>query len=214
MMKRIVLGLIFSCICTNIYGQYQWQDPLDFNDFSPTNKYGLLLNIGGTVLTNILTKNEYQSYWAASIYGGYLTEYDSHTVSSNSLNINGRIGKQLRSYLQLGLEGQLNLFFNDNTHVIGASGLVYFNWYLINNDKFKLYFDNAYGFIVTNEPFPQEGTRFNFYRYYGLSTNFRYLEDNFLRFGLRTIHISNAYLFGDNNNPAFDGIGINIGIEL
>lgn len=55
---------------------------------------------------------------------------------------------------------------------------------------------------------------YNFTSFYGLSADFKLQPDMFMDIGVRNMHLSNAYLFGEDRNPAFNSIGFHVGFEL
>ncbi len=89
----------------------------------------------------------------------------------------------------------------------GLGGDIWFNWNFVNRPSFRAYFDNGFGIVGTAEHFPEGGTHFNFSTNYGLGTDLKIRDGACLTMGIRNMHISNAFVFGDDRNPAFDSVG-------
>ncbi len=205
----IILGIIIV-FNINLCGQFEWQNPLEFHD-----KTTLLLNIGGLFLTKHLNKEkQYNKTWESNIYIGYLEEYDPDFQKSNLRFINYGLGRQAFKMLQYGLEAQYYNFKNSEKATHGLGSAIFFNWYLVNRPKFKLHFENSFGIIISSKEFPDGGTVFNFTKTYGLTTSFKIKNDSFLKVGLRNLHISNAFLFGEDRNPSYDAVGAYLGFTI
>ena len=215
-MKKIIAIIVLSLMLLHsASAQYQWQDPLNFNSFEVIDKYALIYNVGGVLLSNWLSeKKDYEGYWETTFYAEYHQEYDPHTSTTGVFMGKARLGRQFRKWVQVGGEAQFMKFKNAETSVVGVGGALYFNWYFIHRDKFRLYFDNGFGVIGTTRNFPSGGTSFNFTNFYGLSSSFKISSDAYMKIGVRNMHLSNAYLFGDDRNPAFDSVGFLVGFEF
>lgn len=215
-MKKHILTSIFTLFFIQVTSaQYEWQDPLSFGSVEIVNKYTLLYNVGGVVLSGWLDrKSNYNGYWETAFYAEYHQEYDPHESTTDVFFGKARLGRQFRHWLQVGGEVQLMKFKNAENSTAGLGGAVYFNWYLINKDCFRLYFDNGFGFVGSTKNFPREGTSFNFTSFYGISSSFKIHSGTHLKIGIRNMHLSNAFLFGEDRNPSFDSIGFHIGFEF
>ena len=214
-LRYLVLNLLLLLLQPSINAQYEWQNALDFKAIDLGDKYALAYNIGGVLLSNWLgRKKEYTCYWETAFYAEYHQEYDVNTSTTDVFMGKARLGRQLQRWLQVGGETQLFKFKNAEVSTAGLGGAVYFNWYLLNRPRFQLYFDNGFGIIGTTKNFPVGGTAFNFSNFYGLSSNFKIRPDAAVKIGVRNMHLSNAFLFGDDRNPAFDSIGFLIGFTF
>ncbi len=198
-----------------VFAQYEWQNPLDFGPVDLGNKFALLYNLAGVGASAHFGKNkDFKGYWQTSLYAEFHQEYDPKTSKTDVFMGKARLGRQLHKWLQLGGEVLIYKFRNDEVSTAGLGGALYFNWYFINKKRFKFYFDNGAGLIGTAENFPEGGTKFNFSNFYGLSGSFLVQPATYLKIGVRNMHISNAFLFGDDRNPAFDSIGFLVGFEF
>lgn len=215
MKRHILTGLLAVIFSQIITAQYKWQDPLDFGSVEIIDKYALLYNLGGVILSGVFGKHkDHKGYWETAFYAEYQQEYNPHKSTTDVFMGKARFGRQLHQWLQIGAEVQLIKFKNSETSTTGIGGTTYFNWYFINNDFFRFYLDNGFGVVTTASSFPLGGTSFNFTSFYGLSISFKIQGDTHMKMGVRNMHLSNAYLFGEDRNPAFDSIGFHIGFEL
>ena len=213
MRVRTVLLAVQVLASFHVSGQWQWQNPLDIGNLGLADKYALLYNAAGVLVSGWLESDHNRPRpWEAGVAVSLHQEYNAEEDPLQLVLARGRIGRQLHRWLQLGLEGQVYGTGQAGRTVLGLGGAVYFNWYFLNRERFRLYFDNGFGIVVTHRAFPRGGTRFNFNRYYGLNVGFKLRDQVFLTMGAHTFHLSNAFLFGDDRNPAFDSVGVTLGI--
>jgi hypothetical protein len=75
-----------------------------------------------------------------------------------------------------------------------------------------LFFEGIAGMLYGGHNFPSGGTHFNFNEQLGLGATLRLDEHAHLIGGARYMHISNARIHGEDENPTFDGLGGYIGV--
>lgn len=93
----------------------------------------------------------------------------------------------------------------DDAIALGANiGLRY---QFLEHQRLTLFVEGYAGFFYGHRDFPEEGTHFNFNQQFGLGATFRLGENVHLVGGARYMHISNAQIRGQDENPSFDGIG-------
>ena len=68
------------------------------------------------------------------------------------------------------------------------------------------------GVLYSHRDFPEDGTHLNFTLQGGLGATFRLRDNVHLVGGVRHLHISNARLRGEDENPSFDGPGASVGL--
>ena len=85
-------------------------------------------------------------------------------------------------------------------------------WHFLERDRLTLFIEGIAGLFYGAHNFPQGGTHFNFNEQFGLGATYR-IDDNvhFLG-GVRYMHISNARIRGEDENPSFDGLGGFVGL--
>jgi hypothetical protein len=213
--------VILFVIPTNMsYSQYRWDwhDPLDLNIVDFGDNKLLLYNAIGLGLTLKLTDlsprdKKLLKPIEFAFYVDVMYEY-SRPPKSDVLIGRFRWGKSLRQHLVVG--GDLSFYKVSDTDVstFGVGGQVFFTWYLLKQDNWRLYFDNGVGPNIFESPFPFGGTRFNFTTFYGLFTAVRLPNIAWLTVGIKNIHISNAGIKGNERNPALDALGLSVGYQF
>ena len=68
------------------------------------------------------------------------------------------------------------------------------------------------GVLYSHRDFPEDGSHLNFNLHGGVGATFRLHDDVHLIGGVRHLHISNARLRGEDENPSFDGPGAYVGV--
>lgn len=76
-----------------------------------------------------------------------------------------------------------------------------------------LFADAGLGLLLTDDVTPQNGTSANFIPRLGAGVAFRTSETSRFLLGARWHHISNARVFGDNNNPSRDEVMLFAGFQ-
>ena len=208
-MKNGILLLTLLITCSVSEAQFEWQDPLQLD------KFWLLYNMAG-VGGSIWLGEDFpaKKRWFLGFYAEYQQGYSDEDKGTDVFAGKAKLGYQLRHWVSMGGEVQLFKFKNTEVSTPGLGGSVWFNWNFVNRPKFRAYFDNGFGIVGTTEEFPKGGTPFNFSTNYGLSTDLNIRDGTMLKLGVRNMHISNAFLFGDDRNPAFDSIGFLIGFQF
>jgi len=219
LLKKFLLGIFLIIISgPNLFAQdnWEWQDPADLGNVDLQNKYAIILNIAGVVLSALLSEPDSSTAdsgtkWSLLSYAEYNQSYNQKSPNPDIFMGKLRIAYDLRKWINIGTELHLYKVKDELVSTSGFGIALSFTWNIINTNQFRLSFDNGSGMVYTFDPFPYGGTKFNFKTFYGFSSTIKIKHDSYLALGLRNIHISNAYLFGDDNNPAYDGIGFFIG---
>lgn len=96
-------------------------------------------------------------------------------------------------------------FAQEGDDQIGASLSTIFRWHFYRKDPWTVYLDAGIGLLGASGDVPDGGTGFNFLPQAGAGVT-RRLNDRGLRLqvGARWHHISNARIFGDDENPDRD----------
>jgi hypothetical protein len=94
-----------------------------------------------------------------------------------------------------------------------GSGLnVGLRYHFLEYKRVSLFIDGIAGLFYANRNFPEGGTHFNFNEQLGLGVTFRLGENTHLISGARFMHISNARIHGEDENPSYDALGGYIGV--
>jgi hypothetical protein len=222
LITKYLLGIFVLVILnTGVFAQdeWEWQDPADLEYVDLQNKYAILLNIAGVVLSVLLSEpdsstSDSGTKWSVLSYAEYSQAYKEKSPNPDIFVAKLRLAYDIRKWITVGTELQLYKMKDEVVSTSGFGLALTFSWNIINSNQWRLSFDNGSGIVHTFDPFPYGGTQFNFTTFYGISTAFKIKPDSYLVFGFRNNHISNAYLFGDDNNPAYDGIGFFIGFKF
>lgn len=208
-MKKWGCSLASFIFCISLSAQYSWDwhDPLDLNALDLGDNKVFLYNAIGISLIHFLSqKNKVFSsgkkYYSRSVE--YSHEYRKSPFST-IYTAKQRIGWKWKKRLWLGYELGV-IAVQDRDWIGGLSGSPYFTWNIVNNNHIRLYYDNGVGPVYYFKPFPEEGTRFNFYTFYGLGMEIKSDVTN-INIGVRNTHVSNADIRGRDRNPSFDGLG-------
>ena len=208
-MKNASLLLFLITASGQVSAQFEWQDPLQLG------KEWLVYNLIGVGGSLWLGENDPGAKgWFSGFYVEYQQGYGDDDTDTDVFAGKARFGYQLRRWIGMGGEVQFLKFKNTEVSTPGLGSNIWFNWNFLNRPKFRAYFDNGFGIVGTAKEFPQGGTKFNFSTTYGLGVDLKIRDGTMVKLGVRNMHISNAYLFGDDRNPAFDSIGFLIGFQF
>ena len=67
--------------------------------------------------------------------------------------------------------------------------------------------------FLTTEAFPPGGTVWNFWTRWGAGVSIWVRDGLAVEVGVRRLHISNGKGFGHLHNPAYDGVGVVLGLR-
>jgi hypothetical protein len=98
----------------------------------------------------------------------------------------------------------------DDAAAFGANLGLRYHFY--EYERLSLFIEGIAGFFYANRNFPQGGTHFNFNEQLGLGATFRLYDNAHVIGGVRYMHISNARIRGEDENPGFDGLGGFVGM--
>jgi hypothetical protein len=195
--------MVFTLINT-AKGQWDWQDPLGN---IPVPKGEMILVYGGVVTAMFyhmpLAEDSLQSLTYQTEYlQGYKEERKTHIAIAKVA-----YKRKIKRWLQLGGAVYTGYFFDMKirTQVVGA--LFSVDYSIVQTKKSHFFFNYDLGGIFIFKEFPIGGTRFNFTPTYGLNYEYKVGNNAQLGVGVKHMHISNAYIFGDDKNPSFDALG-------
>jgi hypothetical protein len=100
----------------------------------------------------------------------------------------------------------------DDTFAPGGNLGLRYHFY--ERDRLTLFFEGLVGFFYGFRNFPQGGTHFNFNEQVGLGATYRVGDNAHLVGGFRYMHVSNARIRGEDENPTFDGMGAFFGVTF
>jgi hypothetical protein len=158
-------------------------------------------------LTQAAYTNADTSWWTfglgasqgnGTISDGNITAAYSYFVT-DGVEVSGELG--LRAINQPG----------DN--VYGINPAIIFRWHFwrSENNDWTAFADIGIGAMLTDDDVPQDGTSINFTPRAGVGLTKALGDDWRVQVGARWSHISNGRIFGNDDNPASDGIMLFIG---
>ena len=202
----IVLHFLFIVNSMSAQNTWDWRDPNDFGSIDLGDNKVLLYNAIGLGLACLLSKSHITD--TDKRFQSLTVEVNHEYIRpplSNMLFLKYRRGRNWRKCIWLGLESIAT--FNVNVEKVAGIGISpFFSWNIINRSSFRLSYDNGVGPVLFSGQFPDRGTQFNFYTYYGLQIEV-IKSDLSYALGFRNNHISNADIKGSDRNPAYDGLG-------
>jgi hypothetical protein len=113
--------------------------------------------------------------------------------------------------------GELSLrhFDMDSGSALGINPAIIFRYHWWTSDEeatWTFYTDIGIGFVLSTDDVPDTGSSFNFTPRLGLGITRRLDENIRLLLGLRWSHVSNARLWGDDDNPGSDAPMVHVGV--
>jgi hypothetical protein len=148
--------------------------------------------------------------WCAQVYGSYGSDLSNRNVRLAGANFG--FGYYVFNNLALNLEGQV---FNvdepgPNGWAVALTALL--RHHLIRADPFSFYMDVGFGPMEAQHDTPPGGTHFNFLTRVGPGFTCKLDEATYLLGGVRYLHISNAHLDNEKDNPSVNGVEGYIGM--
>jgi len=214
----IILGLCFFSrfsLEAQRTDNWEWQDPLDTTIGDLAEKWNIFYNMAGMAVSHFIAYDTLKleglkNNWYISAHMDYQQEYKDRPPISEVYAVRFRIENYFRPWLSFGAEAG-PMFTSDTLQQrIGMGSLVVFNWHVLKAGRHKLNFENGFGTVLFDDPFPDRGTGFNFNYFYSFVYHLQFNERTALDIGFRNQHISNASLFNDEN-PGFDSYGLRLG---
>jgi lipid A 3-O-deacylase len=142
------------------------------------------------------------------------------------------VAKDSRSLVEGQIFGQYSTFVEDDIEVIaelsvrtfnqdgenatGINPAVVFRWHFWESDEaatWTAFVDAGIGVMLTTDDVPEEATSFNFTPRAGVGLTYALTEHTRLIAGLRWSHISNARIWGNDDNPGSDALMLNLGVN-
>jgi opacity protein-like surface antigen len=144
-------------------------------------------------------------------------KYPNTIIPESNVGVNYKVTKWLAYGADMGI-----YFPRDNfNQATGLSMLrIYNKMYFVDNDKFRLWFENGVGVVYFTNTFPKKtdrsertGTNWNGVVKYGFGSEFNINPSLSVLVGLRHLHFSNADIRGKIRNPSSDSHGVFIGVN-
>jgi hypothetical protein len=98
----------------------------------------------------------------------------------------------------------------DDTFATGVNVGLRYHFY--ERDRTTLFVEGLAGLFYGLRNFPAGGTHFNFNEQLGVGATYRLQDNCHVMGGVRYMHISNAQIRGQDENPSFNGLGGFVGV--
>jgi hypothetical protein len=178
--------------------------------------YGIIAAVLGMLTTRAATADEPDSYFekgtfALTLTPGYYVDFES----GEKINpYTAGFSYYVAEHVALGVEvSGYVLDAKDGFNDAGAGGAnLTLRHHVYERGDFSLFLDVALGMIYADDEFPPGGTRFNFTEQFGVGVTYRLADHWFLIGAARYIHISNAYIHGQDQNPGVNAVGGYLGV--
>jgi lipid A 3-O-deacylase len=116
--------------------------------------------------------------------------------------------------LELGVEGALWYFDQDEYPTWGLNSTFFLRWHFVRHETWSLFADPGLGILLSADDVPPGGTTYNFTPRGGVGATFRLTDDIRLETGLRWTHISNGDIGPPLTNPSRDAAMLYVGVIL
>jgi hypothetical protein len=203
------------------------QNPLGFYPVElqgGTGFYWGVAAIGTTfLLGEMFSKKDTLTRYRLSVYNEVGVSLGYANRKGITVGINN-IGVQYRVLRWMGVGAELTtyMYHGPLNNTVGFGARPFARWYIVHKNSWDLFFEYGAGVIwnldefpITTDPGPARvGTHFNFTPKYSLGADVWLNNRVYVSFGIRHVHVSNAYLFGSDRNPAFDSNGVFLAIKF
>ncbi|MGB3152401.1 MAG: hypothetical protein WBB27_17220 [Maribacter sp.] len=189
--------LIWCCFVFNITAGQTQKNDLD-NFF---HKGGRFYSTGAEYVTSLDTDKDIEVYSFRLGYGSFPFKNISLQAT---LDLSGTTG-----YRKITMDNNTDIF-NADSFAIGTSFLL--RWYFLKLGSAALFLDIGAGILYGFKSFPPGGTKLNFTARPGGGLAIELDSKTKLVVGLNRFHLSNGQGYKHPFNPAFDGLGISVGL--
>jgi hypothetical protein len=155
--------------------------------------------------------------WDLALHGAYheTERKGDETVASATVSAGYYFADRLSVRGELvgyGLDNKPGPSLADADDALGIGVNAGLRYQFIEYRRLTLFVEGYTGVLYSDHDFPEDGTHLNFTLQGGLGATFRLADDVHLFGGVRHLHISNARLRGEDENPSFDGPGAYVGL--
>ncbi|MBK9271425.1 MAG: acyloxyacyl hydrolase [Saprospiraceae bacterium] len=216
---HVFLTLITKTNAQFYYGDHWYNNPLGFEPLKLHTSMGFIVPSVAVGTCLLLTKKDSTLKRRLSIYNetglSWAYKYPLTFMPSNNTGVN----YQLRKFMSIGIEFDLLFPRDDFNKTTGFAIRPFARFYLMNHQKWRLYFESGGGFIYTFTEFPKPtdqdkrlGLQLNGITKYGMGSDISININTSIMFGVRHLHISNGNAKGAERNPSHDSNGFFIGL--
>ena len=148
--------------------------------------------------------------WTFQTYGGYMNDLGPFDVEAGFASAG--FSYYFVDGMSLGAEVGGYAIGQPGEDALAASAGLVFRHHLYDDGDASVFVDVVGSLFEATADVPSAGTRFNFLTGLGLGVTKRLDARSNLLVGVRYFHLSNANSFGDDRNPALNGITGYVGV--
>ncbi len=223
--KLLALIIAFTCVAQSASAQYwpgdHWYDnPLGFDPVKLHTSMGFLIPAAAVGTCLLLTQKNENLKERLSVYNesgfswGYKYPYTFMAQNNTGFNL------MLRKFMSVGAEFDLYFPTDQYNKTTGFAFRPFARFYMINNTKWRVYFESGGGLVYFTDYFPlpteqddRLGTQLNGTTKYGIGSEINITPETGIVFGVRHLHVSNGNTKGAERNPSHDSNGFFIGFN-
>lgn len=141
---------------------------------------------------------------------GASTDFDEFS----DINVTVAWSKFIDEDIEMMIEVAIREFDMPGDDQVGFNPMLDFkkHWKLGEDHTWTAFADIGIGIMISTGDVPRDGTSFNFTPRFGGGLTYAINDDWRVIAGLRWSHISNGRIYGDDDNPASDGIMFSVGL--
>jgi opacity protein-like surface antigen len=209
-----------ACVCGSFSAAHAGEARLDLSPpetaAAATTDPASLENAPGLDVGDALVRSQTAKWGQAdtawlTLGAGTSTDWDE----LSDINITAAYSYFVDRDVEFMLELAIREFDMPGEDQIGINPMLVFRRHFALDDArdWSWYIDIGIGVMLSADDIPQDGTSFNFTPRAGTGLTYQVSDDWRLIAGFRWSHISNARIFGDDDNPSSDGVMFSIGLS-
>lgn len=206
-MKRLIPSLAVLALAASAAVAESPRASLRYQDGAGEPPHADVPAVQGGAGLHFLEKNS--RWWSAGV--SYADDYDNLT----EVNLYGSYSRFIEDRVEIIGELSVRYFDQDGGDALGVNPAIVFRYHWWSSDEvgtWTAYADIGIGAMIATDDVPQDGTSFDFTPRAGVGITHALSGTTRLLVGLRWSHISNARLWGDNDNPGSDAAMLHVGI--
>ena len=160
---------------------------------------------------NLATSYALAGVRSVRLTGSIADDLNDTTTASGALGVSWFLYDSFEAGVELGA-----WHFNqpgDNAGALSISGMARWHFLVDDDRDWTLFLDGGMGLLYADPSVPGDGSQFNFLPRLGAGATYRLTHDGArLEAGIAWQHVSNARIFGDQDNPGLDSVRLFVGL--